>query len=306
MRGKKPDTNSSIGPRKRTSREPKGGQLYFNLENFQQSFDKDAFNALIRSQGIRVVHYRAIPDPSGMIDKGDTHAVQSQRSPSDGYIYKEAGSMQVFFNSNGGSFDIQVEGLIKSDSAVITPPEKYEDSEDPVLLAPYDRFYLKDVEVRVVNQQFVEANFSGIDRLQYPATCVEHIIDADGIEYKENINFEITSEGNIKWISQQRPGWNATFNKGKVYSIRYRYTPYFIVARNLHEIRISQITDPSTFERRVERMPYQVLVIREHVLHDVNRDPANPIIDNRLQFAPTAGGNSGSTAPPVGGSLSKR
>jgi hypothetical protein len=305
MKSKKPDKYSSVGPRKRESREPKGDQLFLNLNRFQQSFDKDAFNALVQSQGVRVVHYRAVPDPTGMIDKGDTHAVQSTRASSDGYIYKEAGTLQVFFSSNSSNFDVHIEGLIKNDTAVITPPEKYENCDDPVLLAPYDRFYLKDVEVRVVNQQFVEANMSGIDRLQYPATCVEHIIDSDGIEYTENQHFTITKEGHIKWISQQRPGWNVSVGKGKVYSIRYRYTPYFIVARHLHEIRVSQITDPATFERKVERMPYQVLVIREHILHDVNRDPENPIIDNRLQYAPPVGGALGSPIPPAGGSLSK-
>ncbi len=289
---KKP--NHPEGPRQRDSRQPDGNQLYFNLDKYQQSFDKDAFNSLIQSQGVKVVHYRAIPDPSGMVDKGDTHAVQGPRNPSDNFIYKEAGVAQVFFSSNSGNFDVHVEGMIKNDTAVITPPEKYENCDDPLLLAPYDRLYLKDVEVRVVNQQFVEANATGLDRLQYPATCVEHLIDADGIEYKEKQHFEITKEGHIRWLTQQRPGWNASLGKGKVYAIRYRYTPYFVVARHLHEIRVSQITDPATFDRKLERMPYQVLVIREHILHDVNRDPNNSIMDNRLQYVPPVGGSLGS------------
>jgi hypothetical protein len=269
--------------------------MYFNLNQYQQSFDRDAFDKLILSQGVRVVHFRAVPDPSGRANLGDTHGVQSPRESSDNFIYKEAGTAQVFFSQNHGDFNVHVEGLTKNDFAVITPPDSYEAKGEtqggPLMLAPYDRLYLKDVEVRIVNYQFVQANSTGLDRLQYPATCVEYLIDADGIEYREHVDFEITKEGNIKWLTQNRPAWNPELEAGKVYAIRYRYTPYFVVARHLNEIRVSQITDPATFDRRVERMPYHVLLIREHVLHDVNRDPhkAN-VMDNRLQYAPSVSG----------------
>jgi hypothetical protein len=281
----------SQGPKARDSRTPEAEQLFIQLQRFQQSFDASAFDALVRSQGVRVVHLRAIPDPSGKADSGDTHAVQGPRQPSDGFIYKEAGCMQVFFSNDSSQFQVEIEGLIKHDTAVITPPAYYEDDPTkPVLLAPYDKLYIKDVELRIINQQFVEASSTGIDRLQYPATCVEHLIDANGVEYEEGKHFVITPEGHIKWISQTRPGWNPRLNRGVVYGIRYRYIPFFVVARILHEVRVSQVTDPNTYERKVERMPYQVLVVRENILHDVNRDVHNKIFDNRLQYAPPVGG----------------
>ncbi len=282
------------GPTARSSQPADGMQQIFKLAKYQQSFDKDAFNELIKGQGVKVVHYRAIPDPSGMAAIGDSHAVQSPRRSSDGFIYKEAGEMTLWFSSNTSDWDIEVEGMTKHDAAVITAPINYENCPDKeVILAPYDRFFLKDVVVRVVAMQFVEANTTGTDKLQYPATCVEYLIDADGREYTEDVDFKITPDGFIQWISQNRPGFNEKTNRGTVYAIRYRYIPYFVIARMLHEIRVSQITDMMTFERQLHRMPFQALVIREHVLSDVNRDPHQTIMDQRFQNAPPVGGITG-------------
>lgn len=282
--------NSGNGPRKRQGNQPEGTQLIMQIAQAQQSFDKEAFDNLIRSQGVRVDHYRAIIDPTGMQSKGDTHASGGSRRSSDGFIYKKVGTLQVFFSSNASNFDIQIEGLVKNDTAVMTLPTKYEDCDAPVLIAPYDRFFLKDIEVRTVSCQLLEASTTGLDKLTYPATCVEHVVDADGQEYKEDVNFKITENGDIQWISQSRPGFDVRVGRGKVYSIRYRYTPFFVCARLLHEIRVAQITDMATFDRKLERMPYQILVIREHVLHDKNRDPHSNLMDNRFQFAPSPAG----------------
>ena len=233
-----------------------------------------------------------MPDCSGMASRGDSHAVQSPRKSSDGFLYKEVGTLQAFFSNNSSDFNIKAEGLIKHDIAIATLPEKYDNCDSPVLVAAYDRFYMENVELRVINFQYVEASSTGIDKLQYPATCIEWLVDADGIEYQEGSDFEITKEGFVKWLTQKRPGYNDKTRRGTVYSVRYRYTPYFIVSRILHEIRLSSITDPNTFDRKVERMPYQVALIREHVLADVNNDNSG-IMDSRFQAAPPVGGNTG-------------
>ena len=161
------------------------------------------------------------------------------------------------------------------------------------MLHPWDRFYIKDVEVRVINFQYMEASRTGVDRLQYPATTVEHLVDADGVEYKEGINFNINPDGNVEWIGQKRPGYDPERGKGKVYAIRYRYVPFFVVVRLIHEIRVSQVTDPANYQRYLERMPYSVQVAREHVFEDTNNDPEIPVIDQRFQTAPDPSGAMG-------------
>lgn len=281
------------GPRSKSSKPLDGVQQIFQLAQYQQSFDKDAFDQLIASQGVKVIHYRAVPDPTGMASLGDVHAVQSKRQSSDGFLYKEVGELNLWFSSNTSDWNVEVEGMTKYDVAVVTCQLKYMNCDKEVIIAPFDRFFLKDIEVRVVATQYVEANTTGIDKLQYPATCVEHLIDADGKEYKEDVDFQITPEGFIKWISQNRPGWNEKTMRGMVYAIRYRYTPYFVVARMLHEIRVSQITDMMTFDRTLQRMPFQALVVREHVLSDMNKDPNQNLMDQRFQQAPPVGGTTG-------------
>lgn len=287
------------GPRPRKSEPADGVQQIFHMAKYQQSFDREAFDALIQGQGIKVTHYRAIPDPQGMAALGDIHAVQSKRRSSDGFLYREVGDLHMFFNANTSDWQVEIEGLVKHDIAMVTFPIKYDSDPDcEVILSAYDRFYLKDIEVRVVAMQFVEANSTGVDRLQYPATCVEYIIDADGKEYTADLDFKINADGLIQWISQNRPGYNEKTSRGMVYSIRYRYTPYFTIMKMLHETRVSQITDPLTYDRFVTRMPFQALVAREQVLSDMNKDPNSSHADIRFQLPPSEG----STGTPGRGS----
>lgn len=293
---KKPPS-SPIGPRGRNPREPGGNQLIMNLGHWQNSFDKQAFNDLIKSQGVSIDHYRAMPDPRGMYDRGDAHPVVSGvRRSSDGFIHKKAGEAQVFFSNNSDNWQLESQGNIQHASAVVTLPEFYAGTTEPFIVSPYDRFYIKDIETRVINYQLIEADPTGVDTLQFPATCVEELVDSDGIYYKEGEHFKITQDGEIKWISSNRPGMSATSTRGKVYSIRYRYTPFFIVARLLHEIRVSQITNLNNMERKLERMPYQVMIIREYLFQDIANDPDQKIIDRRHQSLPPVGGTMGVSA----------
>jgi hypothetical protein len=295
---------SARGPRGRSARKPSGGQIQLALNEWQISFDKIAFSEFIKGQGLIIEHYRAMPDPRGMFDRGDGYAiVNGVRRSSDGMIYKKAGEAAALFSSNSNDWNIQIDGNIQHAVAVMTLPDAYNDSKEPFLVTPLDRFYIKDVEARVINYQYMEASETGIDQLQFPATCVELLIDSDGVEYKENVDFKITPEGDIQWVGGRRPSVNLASGKGKVYAIRYRYVPFFIVARLIHEIRYSQITSPDGRERKVERMPYQVMVVREYVYRDIANDPDQKIIDRRLQYKPSAGGAVG---PDPSGTLGRK
>lgn len=284
----------TLGPRHRAPRTPSGTQINLNVNEYQISFDKKSFDNLIQSQGIKVIHYRAVLDPTGMSRRGDNQAVQSFQKSSDGYIYKEAGEMTVYFSNNSNAQNQRIEGVLDFSTAYMTLPSNYDDKPDcPVLVAPWDRFYLKDIEIRVVVNQYVEASSTGIDKLNFPTTCVEHLMDSHGVEYREDIDYQITKDGDIKWLSQNRPGYDPILSKGVVYAIRYRYTPFFIIQRLLHEIRVSQVTDQASFQRKLERMPYQVQVIRENVFIDRNRDPYYEESDARYANMPDAGGTLG-------------
>lgn len=282
-----------MGPRGRQGRRPEGNQIINNIPQNEISFDKEAFNNMIRSQGIKMVHYRAIPDPRGSTSRGDNRYPNLDRTDSDGYIYKEAGCFIGLFMGNQNDSNLDYNAVIESASAYITLPDYYEDGKEQILVSQWDRFYFKDIETRVVGDQLVESSATGTDRLQYPATCVEYVIDADGVEYDEGKDFEVTKEGHIRWLGQKRPGTDPLTNRGKIYSIRYRYIGFFVCHRILHEIRVSQVTNPATFDRSLERMPYQILALREKIMLDVNRPDKAQLSradESRLQYAPSSGG----------------
>src|SRR5208283_1622566 len=185
--------------------------------------------------------WRSLPDPTGMASKGDAHAVMTGhvRSNSDGFLYEKVGEFRAFFQANSTLQQHVPEGDIAFSSAYITLPEFYSDQPAQALLVtPFDRLYMKNIETRVVHRQFVEATTTGIDKLQYPATCVEWLRDANGVVYTYGTDFELTDDGRLKWLTQKRPGWNAKVGRGTVYAIRFRYTAFFVVARLMHEIRV--------------------------------------------------------------------
>lgn len=291
-RPKEPLDKTRNGPRPSESAPVDGQQINLNLGAYQVSFDKDAFDHDIRTHGIRLIHQRAIPDPRGMASRGDNRDVLDIRPrDSDGYIYKNAGEVTAFFSNNSKDTRVQDIGDVAFSTAYLTFPRFYDESEKPIYVFQNDRFYVADIELKVMGKQYVESTVTGVDRLQYPAVEVLEIVDANGVWY-DHEDFKITEDGDIKWVSQKRPGFNLEVGKGTVYSIVYLYTPFFVVDRILHEIRLAKITDPFTIEdgRRTVRMPYQALVLRENLFREkYNNNQANSQFDARLINRPANG-----------------
>lgn len=282
---------SNNGPRNRIKNDPVSTQIGLDLQEYQISFDPVAFDEFVKSQGIWITHYQAVPDPRGMQSRGDNRDTLSLRpDDSDGFIYHKVGRFQALFSSNSVHLSQKEVGELAVSTAYFTLPRVYPDTGKTIYVSTWDRFFLEDIEVQVVNMQFIESRREGVDRLQYPAVAVEFLIDASGGKYEESKDFQITKDGDIKWISNNRPKFNVKTGRGGVYSIRYRYTPYFVVSRIMHEVRVSQITQPFNNVRYVERMPYQVEVYREHVFRDNNVSPRSTIPSVREQNRPVEGG----------------
>jgi len=290
--------NSGGGNRDRANNEPTGTQIELNLQEYQISFDPKAFDDFVRSQGIWLTHYRQVPDPRGMASRGDNRDVLNLRpQDSDGFIYEKAGRFQALFSSNSANVSQKDIGELSISTAYLTLPMLYPDTGEPIYITHWDRLFLEDIEIQVLNVQFLETRREGVDRLQYPAVFVETLIDTDGKRYKQDVDFIITEDGDIKWTGNNRPNFNPKSGRGHVYAIRYRYTPYFVVSRLIHEIRVSQVTmNAFSATRQLERMPYQVEVYREHVFRDNNVSPRSSIPDSRYQNSPERGGAVG----PVG------
>lgn len=284
------------GPKKRNPRSPVGHQKIHEFQVYQQSFDPEAFDHQIQSHGVRFKHMKAVPDPSGKTSRGDMIAVNKPNSAnSDGFIYVEAGIVVATMSSNSSNTSIEEIGTFDHAVCYITMARNYEDNGEVIMVNEHDKFEPCDVELKVVGTQLLESSPTGVDRLNFPAYCIEYVIGSDGKQYKQGVDFELTSDGYVKWLNQNRPAWDETREIGQVIGVRYRYLAYFIVNRLIHEIRLALVTDPRTQKREVIRMPYQVELARENIFKDLNRSKETiGTSDPRFNNAPSVGGNLGS------------
>ena len=273
-----------------------GNQYLTDLPQDQISFDVSAFDETLRSHGTKLVHYKAMRNPIGMTDKydirrPDEEAINAGYDVSNGFIYKPAGEVTVFFYNNSMNTGHKDIGMIDNAQAVITVPRFYDsDPAKRVYLSPYDRLCFKDCEISVPTWETVATSASGIDRLQYPAISVEYVIDNHGVEYFQDKDFVI-SNGNIQWLTQHKPGMNVKLGRPDIYVIRYLYQAHYYVKQLIHEVRVSQHTDPATYERTLERMPYQAVIQREYAFLSDRRSEDGK--DKRDARTPEEGGNLG-------------
>lgn len=240
------------------------------------AFDVQTFDAIIASHGITFEHYRAILCPLGISDKFDARSHSGHNTCSNGFIYKKAGDVTALFTQNQSLVNITEGGIYDGSTVQITLPRFYDDKENEreILVQQFDRFYLKDVPANTVITQRFETHQSGIDRMQYQVTKVEHLIDANGVEYTPDIDFKVEN-GNIKWISTKRPGYDPEKEKGTICSVRYAYCPFWYVSKLMHEIRVSRDLDPIEGKVNLTRMPYAVLLQREYIFENAQRESNN-------------------------------
>lgn len=233
------------------------------------TFDKQAFEDTIRDHGVPLLHYRAFRCPVGMVDQfGTLKGHEDHSGCSNGFVYRMAGEFTGVFSSNSTGNRMLDVGLFTGSSIKLEVPTTYDQSVTPIRLKIADRIYMKDVAGAVVNEQLFTASQTGQDKMRFPVLTVEHVMDSAGQEYA-SADFEIRA-GRLVWTGTRRP------LPGAVCSIRYTYQPYWYVKQLIHEMRIAQVLDPYTHERRVERMPWYVLCAREIVFENETKDELAP------------------------------
>lgn len=265
---KKPITKPQAIAAADTSRVP---DISFNLRT------QDDF---IKGQGVSFVHYRAIPSPIGMKERGEYRRSDSLDTiSSNGFIYKKCGEFTAVLLGNSKKHVDVDGGLYDQSTSRLTLPRFYDETSEshpgePIYLSPGDRVYIKDLEVQVVTFEKVDHNPNGDDFLQYPALCVEFLMDSRGIEYKQGVDYLITKHGNIQWVDgRKNPGTDEDTGLGRVFSIRYRYNAHWYIASLINEVRVGNVTENGM--RKPERLPYHVMIQREYVYHNKNNDGHN-------------------------------
>lgn len=226
------------------------------------SFDTDAFDTAVRGHGVKLLHYRAMRCPIGMIDPTDVRK-QHEEHPgcSHGFLYTFAGEIYGVISGNSSN-ERQSTGVMTDDSTIsLTPPRYYEGGEVPFFAARYDRLYLAQDGVYVPTWETFSASPSGVDKLNFPAEWVQDLVDADGARYQQGTDFVI-ERGKIKWIGARPVSPDPRTSRAPVCGVRYLYRPYWYVARIPHELRLARADNPDG-SVAVQRMPQHLSLQRE-------------------------------------------
>ena len=243
---------------------PLGHEITINL---------DAQDDFVRQHGVDFIHYKAIPSPIGIKERGDYRKVDAADvAASNGFIYKEAGCFTGRTVSNSKSKNPIDGGLFDESTARLILPRFYNGAEEGtdgerIHLAPGDRIFAKDVENKVPNYQRMTYNPGGVDIPQFPILVVENLMDSQGVEYVFGRHFTVNADGNIKWLAgKKNPGTDPDTGKGRVYGIRYLYSAHWYILSLPNEVRLGRATSGGT--RSPQRMPYHAVIQREYVYHN--------------------------------------
>jgi hypothetical protein len=250
------------------------------------SWDEDAFDVFIRSQGAKLVHWRAMPCPVGMSDRYDVRRTEHDHSGcSNGHIYTRAGEITCLFTQNGNKLDQHDIGLINGSTVHVTAPFTYDEEGTPgagtermVDVMPFDRFYLFEENILVPHRQRVEHHVSLHDRLDYQAVEVVDIIDSKNVRHGKD-EYDIV-DGQIVW--KQSLGYDLVAKKGTIYSIRYMYRPYWYVKELQHQVRVAQVETPDG--RVAKRWPQEWTMTRERVFEKEDNDELATDPDSQRQM----------------------
>jgi hypothetical protein len=250
-----------------------------------------ADDAFVTGQGIDYDHFKAMPSPIGLKDRGDYRRDGLDVLTSNGMLYVYSGTFSGCETDNttdkkrtdGGIVDPSVSRLIlprfynKTKSVGASINGAPVDDGTRIYMAPGDRIYVSDpvANVKVSNYQKMTYEV-GSNIPMFPILELEiPIIDSRNIAYVQGLDFNISADGNICWLpGGNNPGIDPETGKGRVYSIRYLYTAYHYVISLPKEVRMTNITEGAA--RVPERMAYYAVIQREYIYHSQNKgDPKN-------------------------------
>lgn len=253
---------------------------------FQTSFNLEKMDQFVSSLAVSWEHFKGMPSPIGLKDKGSYRRDELDTKSSNGMIYTKAGEFSATMLGNSSSKHPVDGGQYDNAVARLVLPRFYDSDKDKrIYLSVGDRVYLKDVETLVTNTQFVQHNNDTlIDFLQYPAKCVEGLMDSTGKSYVYGYDFELTPCGKIKW-TKSNPGIDPDTGLGRVFSVRYLYQAHWYVQNLPNEVRVTQVTTNGV--RKPERLPYHAVIVREYIYHNqITDDTTNVNKKSRSEERP--------------------
>ena len=264
-----------------SNRKPNGTQIDTidrSLDFVQESFDLDRLDNFVTGLGVEYFHYKGIPSPIGQSDRGDYRRSDGVDTiTSNGMIYRCAGKFTATMTDNSRDRKRGEAGILDPSESKLVMPRFYNKNAvadgDRIYLSPGDRIYIADPEADVLVSNPQKMDYEpGIDNIpMFPIVHMElPLIDSRNIEYNLGTDYQITQDGNIRWLAGgKNPGIDPDTGKGRVYSVRYLYRAYWYITVLLKEVRVTNVTTDG--ERAPARMPYHAIAVREYMYHNQNK-----------------------------------
>lgn len=232
------------------------------------SLDIEAFDTALVSQGIKLSHWKGMRCPVGLSDKWDNRRPHDDHTGcSNGFIFTYSGTVTALISSVSHNSRQQDVGLLDGSTVTVTCPRFYDDNARPVEILNFDRMYMSGNDITVEHWELATASAIGRDKLRFPIVSVVDVMDSTGRRYTAN-DYRV-DDGVLVWTTGG-PGFDPRLDKGVVYSIRYRLTPYWYVQRLIHEVRVAQVE--TALERAAMRFPVQFSMSREYVFERADND----------------------------------
>jgi hypothetical protein len=284
-----------------SDRKPSGSQLDAispAADPFDISFDLERQDEFVTGLGVDFVHFKAMPSPIGMKDRGDYRQPDGPDTiSSNGMIYTKSGIFTATMVDNSKRQKRTDSSPADESTSRLIMPRFYNKDDQladgrRIYLAPGDRVYIADKEAddKVSNYQRMEYRPGEDNRAMFPIVKMESIIDSRGITYREGQDFEITCEGHLRWLpSGANPGIDPDTKEGRVYAVRYLYKAFWYVVAIPKEVRLTNTTDADGV-RGPQRMAPHAVVQREYIFENVMNS-------KRGKNAPADAGNANTQDP---------
>ena len=228
------------------------------------------FNALIRDQGIRILHQAVTRCPCfiGRVDSGqvDINCTKCE----NGYLPFENTNIFVYIESTLLNRQFQMMGTWDVGSAVMYSPSLKEDLKTEFYVGYFDKITVLDfLEV------YSEVLQRGKGNTDYPSFPIQLIrtVQSDKRTFIWNIDFTINTDGNIQWISKNQPGFDLEKGIGEVYTVAYLRNPVYRVVEVTEENRFV-LTGVRSPVKLPERLVQQCIIKKDYLISRYNRQGA--------------------------------
>lgn len=225
-----------------------------------------SWDQILQNRGIRFLHRRAVPCPNMTRLDDNNHSPDCPVCDDSGIIYYDEREITGVFQSNSIEKTFEQHGIWEIGSAVVTLPTEYPDGTQADFNT-FDELIIPDFTVRMWELKEYEVTTDGKQYLRYPVQKVDFLSVVRNdvvIRFKQGVDFDISTDGAIQWLSGMGPNYSTAREAGEVFNVSYYAYPVYKVLQPLRELRVSQ--EVVNGQKVAKRLPQQILVRRDFLV----------------------------------------